>query len=205
MKNNSKLTSQLQSIETAELVMTKEEKFLDQLQPVSKAVSDLVLEGGETFADYLKSIGLAREKRMMVLPSVHHYYYEKDEMAGIKTLVNLKSLNLIEHPERFLNTLINMLPPDTNFIGCFSENRKSKGRSGRLLNKLSILVEKFINILDSKIVHFMNRNDVFSLLEKHGFSIVDMTELNGVTYFYSQNAPSSAKLRAAARRAVTLN
>ncbi len=205
MKNNSKVTSQLQSLETAELVMTKEEKLLDQLQPVSKEVSDLVLEGGETFADYLKSIGLGRERRMMVLPSVHHYYYEKDEMAGIKTLVNLKRLNLIEHPEKFLNTLTDVLPPDTNFVGCFSENRKSTGRSGGIFNKLSILVEKFVNILDSRIVHFMNRNDVFSLLEKHGFSIVDMTELNGITYFYSQNAPSAGKLRAAARRAVTFN
>jgi hypothetical protein len=189
----------------AELVVTKEEKMLDQLQPVSREVSDLVSEGGEVFIDYIKSIGLSREKNMMVLPSVHHYYYEKDELSGVKTLVNLKSLNLIANLDSFLTTLVSILPPNTNFIGCFSSNRKRSGGSILNMNRSSILFARFKNFLDSRIVHFMNKNEVFNLLEKHGFNIVDMTEINGLTFFYSQNAPEVSELRRSARSAIQYN
>jgi hypothetical protein len=32
----------------------------------------------------------------------------------------------------------------------------------------------------------MDKNDVSEVLERNGFKIVDMTEMNGLTYFYSQ-------------------
>jgi hypothetical protein len=205
MKTNSNLNSNWSDNNISELVITKEEKMLDQLQPLSREVSEMVSEGGESFISYIKSIGLSREKNMVVLPSVHHYYFEKNDMAGIRTLVNLKSLNVIEHLDSFLNTLVSILPPNTNFIGCFSDNRKKSGKFNTMLNKSSMLLERFINLLDSRTVHFMNKNEVFQLLEKHGFNIVDMTEMNGLTYFYSQNAPAVNELRASLKAAVNNN
>lgn len=204
MKNNLKINSGW-SDSNIGLVVTKEEKLLDQLQPLSSEVADLITEDGETFIDYMKSIGLSEEKRMMVLPSVHHYYYEKEEMTGVKTLVNMKCLNRIEHPDSFLENLSAMLQPDTNFIGCFSNNRKRAVKPLFSFGKISMFLEKVISYLDSRILHFMNKNEVFSLLEKHGFSIVDMTDINGLTYFYSQNAPSMGELKASVRSMQSYN
>ena len=35
--------------------------------------------------------------------------------------------------------------------------------------------------------YFMNKDEVSELLERNGFKTIDMKEMNGLTYFYSQN------------------
>lgn len=203
MKNHFNPGNGKSGFSISDLVITKEEKMLDQFQPVSSEISEMESEGGESFISYIRSIGLAGEDNLMVLPSSHHYYYEKNEMAGISTLVNLRSLNMIANLESFLNTLMSVLPPNTNFIGCFSDN--AGGRNGHKNSRSSVLYQRLINMLDSKKVHFMSKNEVFSILEKHGFSIVDMTDIGGLTYFYSQNAPGEAELRASIETPVKYN
>lgn len=203
MKNYSNLRNGKSGFSISDLIITKEEKMFDQLQPVSREISEMASEGGDSFISYIRSIGLAGEDNLMVLPSSHHYYYEKNEMAGISTLVNLRSLNMIANLESFLNTLMSVLPPNTNFIGCFSDN--TGGRYGQKTRKSSVLYQRLINLLDSRKVHFMTKNEVFSILEKHGFSIVDMTDIGGLTYFYSQNAPGEAELRASIETPVKYN
>lgn len=203
MKNYSNLRNGKSGFSISDLIITKEEKMFDQLQPVSREISEMASEGGDSFISYIRSIGLAGEDNLMVLPSSHHYYYEKNEMAGISTLVNLRSLNMIANLESFLNTLMSVLPPNTNFIGCFSDN--AGGRYGQKTRKSSVLYQRLINLLDSRKVHFMTKNEVFSILEKHGFSIVDMTDIGGLTYFYSQNAPGEAELRASIETPVKYN
>jgi hypothetical protein len=49
------------------------------------------------------------------------------------------------------------------------------------------LYKKVINFLDSKIDVDIDRKDFSRLLESHGFKIIDMTEINGLTYFRTQN------------------
>ncbi len=203
MKNYSNPRNGKSGFSISDLIITKEEKMLDQLQPVSREISEMESEGGESFISYIRSIGLAGEDNLMVLPSSHHYYYEKNEMAGISTLVNLRSLNMIANLESFLNTLMSVLPPSTNFIGCFSDN--AGGSNGHKNRKSSVLYQRLINMLDSRKVHFMTKNEVFSILEKHGFSIVDMTDIGGLTYFYSQNAPGEAEFRASIETPVKYN
>ena len=41
----------------------------------------------------------------------------------------------------------------------------------------------------------MDKKDVSELLEKYGFKVIDMTEMNELTYFYSQNVSRPAKLK----------
>lgn len=205
MKNHSNLRIGESGFNINDLVLTKEEKMFDQLEPVSREISEMASEGGETFISYIRSIGLAGENNLMVLPSAHHYYYEKSEMADVSTLVNLRTLNMMGDPESFLKTLMSVLPPNTNFIGCFSDNGSSTGRNGQKSKKSSVLYQRLVNLLDSRKVHYMTRNEVFSLLEKHGFSIVDMTDIGGLTYFYSQNAPGEAEFRASIETPVKYN
>jgi hypothetical protein len=45
----------------------------------------------------------------------------------------------------------------------------------------------FINFLDARIDVDFDKNDVSKLLESHGLKVIDMTEINGLTYFRAQN------------------
>jgi hypothetical protein len=124
---------------------------------------------------------------MMVLPSNHHYYYDHSELEGITTLVNVKKLNLIKHLDSFLQTVSDVMSPKTNFIGCFADSKteKENGLSSRMY-------KRFINFLDSRIDNEIDKNDVSRLLESRGYKVIDMTEINGLTYFRTQNLGLSA-------------
>jgi hypothetical protein len=142
----------------------------------------LIAEVDENFKNYLDWHGLANEGNLLVLSSKLHYYYDYEELKEVTTLINLKKLNLVKHLDDFLHTLYNGLAPKTNFIGCFSD-RKTQIR----VSIISRLYKRFLNFLDSKIDVDINSNDFSILLESHGFKVIDMTEINGLTYFRTQN------------------
>jgi len=149
---------------------------------LSPAIGNMIAEGGETFFHYLKNIGLAKEQNLLVLSSNHHYYYDDSDLRSIKTLINLKKLNFIKHLDSFLHTLFRILPPNAHFIGCFSDNKTQKGNAYSYYNP-SRLATRFINFLDARTDRNMGKDDVSRLFESHGFKVVDMTEINGETYF----------------------
>lgn len=160
----------------------------NQKNPVFESLAS---EGGENFFHYINWLGLAKDPNLMVLSSIHHYYYDFNDLKGVKTLVNLKQLNQISHIDSFLNNVFRVLPPKSNFVGCFKDNKIHSGvaipfyQSFKFLNSL-------INIIDSKTDRFMSRRDVIKLLENHSFSIVDMTEISKITYFCAENVKKSA-------------
>jgi hypothetical protein len=142
----------------------------------------LVAEVDENFLNYLNWHGLANKDNLLVLSSKLHYYYDYEELKEVTTLINLKKLNLVKHLDDFLHTLCNGLSPKANFIGCFSDRKTQKG-----VSLTSRVYKKFINFLDSKIDVDIDSRNFSRLLESHGFKIIDMTEINGVTYFMTQN------------------
>ena len=159
----------------------------------SPAIVNMVSEAGETFFRYLKKIGLSKEPDLIVLSSKHHYFYDENELKSVSTLINLKKLNLIKHLDAFLFTLIRILPQNANFIGCFSDIKALNGNTIHFYEPLR-LFNRFINFLESKTDNNMDRNKVLEILERNGFKIVDMTEMNGLTYFYSQKTSEQVEL-----------
>lgn len=156
-------------------------------KPVTNhVIDDLKTEGGENFTNYLNWLGLANESNTLVLSSKHHYYYDNSDLEGITTLINLKKLNLIKHLDSFLNTVYHVMSPETNFIGCFYD-KKTKSDIGWS----SRIYKRFINFLDSRTDFEIDKKDVSGLLESNGFKVIDMTEINGLTYFRTQNNRSS--------------
>gem|GEM_PF-2638485 len=151
-----------------------------------RAFTNLLSEGGENFLNYVKSLELPKESEIMVLSSNHHYYYDEADLRNIGTLVNIKKLNMINHLGSFLDTLFRILPPDSNFIGCFTDT-KSLRKSQKLSFYQYAFLNQLINIIDSRTNHYMNRNEVFNLLAANGFNIVDMTEKGGITYFHARS------------------
>ncbi len=148
----------------------------------SPAIGSMIAEGNETFFQYIKNLGLARESNLLVLSSNHHYYYDDSELSSIRTLINLKKLNFIKHLDNFLQTLCRILPQDAHFIGCFSDNKVQR-ENGISHYQASRLLNRFVNFLDSRTDRNLDKDDVSKLFESHGFEVVDMTDINGETYF----------------------
>jgi hypothetical protein len=141
----------------------------------------LTAEGGKNFFHYLKSFNLFKEPELLILSPNIHFYYDENDLKGIKTFILLKKLNLLKEPDTFLHTVSQILPAEVNFVGCFSDSKALEGNGF-----LSEITTRVTNFLDFKTVHIMDRKDVSELLNKHGFKIIDMSEINGLTFFYSK-------------------
>jgi hypothetical protein len=142
----------------------------------------LTVEGGKSIFNYLKNFNLSNDPDIMILPPNHYYYYDKNDFQSVRTLISLKKLNQIKDIDTFLRTLFLILPPNVNFIGCFSDSNTLKDQGF-----LSGLSNRLVNFIDSRTDRYIDKTNVSELLEKYGFKVVDMTEMNGLTYFYSQN------------------
>lgn len=150
----------------------------------------LVAEGSEDFFHYINWLGLTRDHHLMILSSVHHYYYDLEDLKGVKTLVNLKKLNQINNPGAFLHTIYRVLPPKASLVGCFEDYGKHS-RGHVRFSQSSRLLNSFINMLDSRIDRILSKKDVERIMKEHGFRVIDFTEINGLVYFCSGNLKTS--------------
>ena len=184
-------TYQHNSAKSAEMVISNE------------AVDKLITEGGEGFYNYVNSRGLSKDSNLIVLSSRHHYYYDSEEMNNAETIVNLKELNQVKEIRNLLYSHLHFLPEKCNFIGRFVNNRKVERYT---LSKIVSSKEKirnsndvelgivsrfpFINMLyslmDSKTNTYLSEKSVALMLGVHGFKVIDMKEVNGVTFFHSR-------------------
>ena len=140
-------------------------------------IEKLIAEGGEMFFHYLTWLGIVNEPDIMVISSRHHYY-DHNDFKNLTTLVNQKKLNVIKHLDSFLNVICSVLSPNTNFIGCFTDKRVPK--------KIELpysVYKRRIYFSESGSYIEIDKLDVSGLLESHGFEVMDMTEINRLTYF----------------------
>jgi hypothetical protein len=161
-------------------------------------------EDCENFAKYIEILGLEKESNLVVLSSLHHYYYDAEEMVNVKTVVNIKELNQIKQIKDFLHSIFHIIPSGSNFIGCFVNNKKQSGfalntnssdfyykrNSDAIENGIassSPFLNMIYNMIDSKTNKYMSERSVTLLLEEHGFKVLDMTELDGLTYFCAKS------------------
>jgi len=162
----------------------------------------LAAEGNDDLVNYIEWLGLDKDPNLVVLPSVHHYYYDVEEMKNVKTVVNLIQLNQIKDIRNFFHSIYLMLSPKSNFIGYFIDSKKQNGsRAGNnhtdseafengVLSKIPLL-NKIYGMMDSKTSKTMSSNSVSLLLEEHGFKVLDTTELNGLTYFHAKKVQTT--------------
>jgi hypothetical protein len=158
------------------------EKVSRAVPKKNEAPGKLAAEVDENFLNYLNWHGLANEDKLLILSSKLHYYYDFEELKEVTTLINLKKLNLVRHLDDFLTSLYDGLAPKTNFVGCFKDVSIQKG-----VSKTFRLYKRFLNFLDSKIDVEIDSKDFSRVLESHGFKVIDMTVINGLTYFRTQN------------------
>ena len=95
---------------------------------------ELDLEVRQSLIDYLDRMGLIKESGMLVIPSSRHYFYDAEDMKGIRTVITLRQLNHIREVRDFLKQIKELLPDNSNFIGCFVDNRSQNGFSDKYSN-----------------------------------------------------------------------
>ena len=168
---------------------------------INRIIEIINSEGNESFSHYIEWLGLSRDPKLLVLSSIHHYYYDAEEMTSVRTVVNLKELNQIKEINQFLNSMFLILPPKCFLIGCFVDNKKQSGFSLRrrpsgpnisseeesngIVSRIPFLNTIF-SILDAKANKYLSGKIVTQLLTNNGFNVMDMTELEGLTYFCAQ-------------------
>jgi hypothetical protein len=177
---------------------------LDKNNPVLR----IITTESENFAKYIDLLGLAKDPNLVVLSSLHHYYYDAEEMTNVKTVINLKELNQIKQLKNFLHSIFHILPPSCNFVGCFVNNRKQNGfvlntgpsdfyykRNSDAIENGIVSSSPFLNMLynmiDSKTNKYLSERSVSLLLGEYGFKVLNMTELDGLTYFCAQSLRTS--------------
>jgi F0F1-type ATP synthase gamma subunit len=168
-----------------------------------ETIDKLIAEGGESLYNYVKWLGLTKDPNLIVLPSVHHYYFDNNDFKNINTLVNLKQLNQIKDIAGFFQSIIKIIPSNSNFIGCFLDNKtqyRNANKNTLSQYQLNHRVDPFengitsrsnflntaYNYMDSKTNRYLTKKNVSTLLNKQGFKVLDMKELNGLTYFHTQ-------------------
>jgi hypothetical protein len=147
----------------------------------------LFSEGGFSFFRYLNILGLSGDPGLIILSSRNRYSCGENDLRAAGTLINLKKLNLIKHLDLFLNTLVRILPPGTNFIGCFSERKSSASGMSRA-DFISAPADLLHAVPFLKKNNYIDKSEVIELLERNNFRIIDMREKNGLTYFLSKKA-----------------
>jgi hypothetical protein len=164
----------------------------------------LTSESNQSFRHYIEWLGLSHDTRLVVLSSIHHYYYDAEEMINVKTVVNLKELNQIKEINSFLHSMFLVLPPKCCLIGCFVDNKKQNGFSFRKRAPVSYpelntedekngivssipFLNTIFSLLDARTNKYLSGKHVIQLLRNNGFLVMDMTELNGLTYFCAQS------------------
>ncbi len=163
----------------------------------------------EDLMEYLDRMGLINEADLLVIPSTRHYFYDAEDMKGIKTVVNLRQLNHVREVREFLRNIVDLLPVKSNFVGCFVDNKVQNGFSDKYSNlpqKISDKAEAYENgiesripfinrmysFIDSRTDRYLTKRAVTHLLEECGLQIIGMTDLNGLTYFWTQKIKPAA-------------
>lgn len=171
-----------------------------EVQEKNVLVEKLSKSKYKIFVDYLEWLGLDTDPNLIVLSPTHHYYYDDEDLKEVTTVLNLKQLNHIKEVKDFLQTINQMLPLNSYFIGSFIDRKHQTGFfssdnqmhgsvdpvENGIISRIPIL-NMIYDFMDSRT---NNRNltskSVSALMADTGFKIRDFTEINGITCFCSQ-------------------
>ena len=144
---------------------------------------------GFSFFRYLWCEGLTRESGMIILSSHEGANWGRRDLGNARMLINLRRLDLIKHLEMFVSSLVRLLPPETTFVGCFAQRglvgagiHASDGHTGFLAGLTGHSAGR---------CQLLSRARVSALLEGSGMEVIDMKEMNGLTYFHSRKMSRS--------------
>ncbi len=169
----------------------------------------LMNDGCEDFFNYINWLNLAKSSNTIVLPSTNYYYIPVD-LQDTEILINLKPLNFIKDLKAFLINIRSLLPEYSYLTGYFEdyctdmnktdsysknmEENNSRTCNGNIKknngHNESRAVRKLRSLFNPGINYLHTNKSARSLLEGIGFTVLNITGLNGKTYFCAQKRPS---------------
>jgi hypothetical protein len=167
--------------------------------------NEMDLEVRQYLIDYLDRMGLITESGVLVIPSTRHYFYDAEDMKGIKTIITLKPLNHVREMKDFLKQIIDLLPVNSDFIGCFVDNRtqtslsekdgdiqrhetdKAEAYENGIESRIPF-INRMYSFIDSKTNRYLTKRSVTTLLKDVGLELVSMSEIKGMTYFHTRKS-----------------
>jgi hypothetical protein len=152
---------------------------------ISPVLENIRSEAGVDLIQYLHILNLEKEPNLMALSSTHHYFYDSNDMQSIRTLINLKRLNNIKSLGSFLQNVVRILPQEAIFIGYFKND--TGNRSVFSFYQTTKFFNGVVNYFDSRTYRSLTKDDVSRLLKENMLKVVDITDINGMTYFCSRN------------------
>ena len=163
---------------------------------------ELDIEVRQSLMDYLDRMGLIKGSGLLVIPSSRHYFYDADDMKGIRTVIALRQLNHVREIKDFLRQITRLLPLNSNFIGCFIDNRAQDGfpdspslpkqtseKAAAYENGIESrvpFINRMYSFIDARTNRYLTKKVVTNLLKEAGLELVSMTELKGLTFFHTQ-------------------
>lgn len=139
---------------------------------------------GFSFFRYMRRAGISGEPGLIILSSNKGANYGRIDLSRARTLISLRRLDLIKHLEMFVSSLVMLLPPQTCFVGCFAHQRNTSW--GEEIHGTG---PHFL----ARLLHHhaagnseLSRERVSALLGRCGMVVIDMKEMNGLTYFHSR-------------------
>lgn len=146
----------------------------------SPILEHLLLNSCEDFHKYVRWTGLARNNGVLVLLPISHYNYDFEDLKGVKILISQKKLNNIKHLDSYLRILFKAMPADGYFFGCFECNDKPAPVKSYIPSRKIMCSMKY---QESQPERLFTRKGVSIMLEGHGYKVIDLTDINGITYF----------------------
>src|SRR5665648_354305 len=86
------------------------EKHSSREGNLSQLFVELSDEERDELLVFLDDHGVDRTSGMLVIPSTRHYFYDAEDLKGVKTIVNLKQLNHVSDIKTFLIKIYTLLP-----------------------------------------------------------------------------------------------
>ena len=133
---------------------------------------------------YIQYHNLVKNNNVFFLSGKHFYFYDKKDMRGIKTVIHLKKLNNVKYLDNTIKQLHGTLSKKTILCGRFVHCKPIRGMSNSI--RFAKLYEVVMNLLDNNTNRYLTKRMVTSYLGAYNFKILDMTEIEGITYFHAK-------------------
>ena len=188
---------------------TESKNVMGDAVPMNSVFNEIIEEVGKEVFDYLEKFKITRNQNILFLSYTRHYLYDSEQLKQVGTLLNFKPINRIPHLWYYFFTMNRILPMNGYFIGSYVDYQTQRERminsKHSLLGHLFLYVYRFVNrvvpripvvkklqlLFNSSKIKCMTRIEATALLEKSGFQMLDMTEIEGLTFFISQKIQSS--------------
>jgi len=168
----------------------------------------LLNDGCEDFYNYITWLDIDENFIATVLPVISCYCYIPEELEETDIIINLKPINLIKDLKAFFVKMRTLIPEYSYLTGYFENNdtdnlklkdamtvksiydRRNGKKYSRHIRYMRSWVHKIVTRFFNKgISNMLTKKSATSLLEDTGFTVMNITGLNGKTYFCAQKTP----------------